>query len=168
MNWRSTKLKKFGRDAVLAGAYAEVSCVGVPSTHMRSVTARPALGSARIDDSNFSSAELKFDLGAISTAERGILMIAVPPFGVPSGHGAMGMMSSQSLAAATNYHRGDARRFYVMLLSCMKTAAMGFCWCDLTILMKVLTAFARPDMPLTFSRTSWNVAPAKRRHVVRR
>eukprot|EP00966_Prymnesium_polylepis_P222743 5152818-Prymnesium_polylepis.1 len=32
----------------------------------------------------------------------------------------------------------------------MKIAVMGFCWCDLTVFMKVLAAFARPDMPLTF------------------
>eukprot|EP00966_Prymnesium_polylepis_P107070 2479251-Prymnesium_polylepis.1 len=32
----------------------------------------------------------------------------------------------------------------------MKTAVMGFCWCDLAILMKIPNPFARPDMPLTF------------------
>eukprot|EP00966_Prymnesium_polylepis_P077351 1791771-Prymnesium_polylepis.1 len=37
-----------------------------------------------------------------------------------------------------------------MSCSCMKTAVMGFCWCDLTILITILTAFARPGMPFTF------------------
>ena len=65
-----------------------------------------------MDDSSFSSAELKFDLGAISTADRGMMM-AVPPFGVPSGHGAI---ANKLAVPGRLNHRGDAGRFYVMLL----------------------------------------------------